>query len=453
MLKSWHVWFKNIYRFLTDFTSVFLVKVMRSFMNYWVIDEVLWIHYRDQYLSCVLKTKIRSLLLEAHDQADHWVKTDTLAKLQELCYWFNQSEDVEKYIADCLKCAHHESATRSQLLNSVKISFSFQLLNMNFIDSLTATKTENKYIFNVMCYFSKKVVSFATFSVNASDVIESLEKIFIWFRKSYVIYCDWEQHFDNFMIRNFLNFEDVFISYSSSDFSKSIDMMKIFNKLLENVLRKLFKNVDWDQILNRVTKFINFRVISYLEMSSIDIIIDSIQKITSTSFTLLTLFEWNIFDWVTELCLLVFHIKKIKRYIRFRSDSHDYVKALSQKRWKDMIYKYDRNVSSVYHQLQNLIMLHQKSSDKLQFKWRDSFRIQNHEKTHEKFFILRQINERKNWKAFHENDLKQFVSCTEHLAEDARRSYSDSQSIRKSRKKSAKMISFLSEWLFVLLCF
>jgi len=61
---------------------------------------------------CVFKTKVRSLLLEAHDQADHWVKTDTLARLQELCYWFNQSEDVKKYIADYLKCAHHESATR-----------------------------------------------------------------------------------------------------------------------------------------------------------------------------------------------------------------------------------------------------------------------------------------------------------------------------------------------------
>jgi len=41
------VWFKNIYRFLTDSTSVSLAKVMRSFMNYRVIDEVLWIHYRD----------------------------------------------------------------------------------------------------------------------------------------------------------------------------------------------------------------------------------------------------------------------------------------------------------------------------------------------------------------------------------------------------------------------
>ncbi len=345
------VWFKNIYRFLIDSTSVSLAKVMRSFMNYWMIDEVLWIHYKDQYLSCVLEVKVRSLLLKAHDQADHWVKTDTLARLWELCYWLNQSEDVEKYIADCLKCACHESATRLQLLNSVKISFSFQLLDMNFIDSLTATKTENKYIFNVICYFSKKVVSFATFSVNASDVIESLKKIFTWFWRSYIIYCDRRQHFDNSMIRNFLNFKDVFISYSSSDFLKSTDMMKIFNKLLKNVFRKSFKNVDWNQTLNRVTKFINFRVISYLEISSIDIIINSIQKITSTSSTLLMLSERNIFDWVAELCLSVSHIKKIRRYIWFRSDSHDYVRTLSQKWWKDMIYKYDWDISSVYYQL------------------------------------------------------------------------------------------------------
>ncbi len=73
---------------------------------------MLWIHYKDQYLSCVFKIKVHSLLLKAYDQADHWIKTDTLARLWKLCYWLNQSEDVEKYIADCLKCAHHEFATR-----------------------------------------------------------------------------------------------------------------------------------------------------------------------------------------------------------------------------------------------------------------------------------------------------------------------------------------------------
>jgi len=41
-----------------------------------------------------------------------------------------------------------------------------------------------------------------------------------------------------------LNFEDISISYSSSDFSRSTDIIEIFNKLLKNVLRKSFENVD-----------------------------------------------------------------------------------------------------------------------------------------------------------------------------------------------------------------
>ncbi len=141
-------------------------------------------------------------------------------------------------------------------------------------------------------------------------------------------------------------------------------------------------------------------------MISINIIIDSIQKITSTFFILLTLSERDIFNWVAELCSSVFYIQKIKKYIQFRLNFHDYVKALSQKRWKDMIYKYDQDVSLINHQLKDLIMLHQKNFDKLQSKWRDSFRIQNHEEIHEKFYILKQINKRKIKDSFHDNDLK-----------------------------------------------
>ncbi len=295
---------------------------------------------------------------------------------------------------------------------------------MNFINSLTETKADNKYIFNMICYFSKKIISFATSSINASDVVESLRKVFIWFQRSYIIYCDREQHFNNLVVRVFLSFESISISYNSSNFSRSTEMIEIFNKLLENVLRKSFENVNWNQTLNWVTKFINFRVISYLKMSSIDIIIDSIQKIMFTSFTLLTLSERDIFDWVAELCSFVFHIQKIRRYIQFKLNSYDYVKALSQKQWENMIYKYDQDVSLINHQLKDLIMLYQKNSDKLQFKWRNSFRIQNHKRTHERFYILRQINERKIRNSFHDNDLKWFVSCFEYLIKDLNTFYS-----------------------------
>jgi len=84
-----------------------------------------WIHHRSHYLPCIPEAKIRSVLLEAHDQAGHWAETGTLARLRGLCYWPNQSEDVEKYIAGCLECARHGPATRSQLLNPVRVSFPF----------------------------------------------------------------------------------------------------------------------------------------------------------------------------------------------------------------------------------------------------------------------------------------------------------------------------------------
>jgi len=61
----------------------------------------------------------------------------------------------------------------------MKLSFSFQFLNMNFINSLIETKADNKYIFNMICYFNKKIIFFATSSINASDVVEFLRKIFI----------------------------------------------------------------------------------------------------------------------------------------------------------------------------------------------------------------------------------------------------------------------------------
>lgn len=237
---------------------------------------------------------------------------------------------------------------------------------MNFIGPLAGTKAGNKYIFNVVCYFSKKVVPFATPSANASDVVEFLRKVFTWFRRPYAIYCDRGQHFDNLIVRDFLNSEGVSISYSPSGSSKSTGMVKVSNKLLENVLRKSSENVDWDQALDQVTKSVNSRVIGYLGMSPTDIIIGPIQEITPTSSTLLTLPGRDIYDWVAELCLPVSHIIEVRRYIRFRSDSHDYVRTISQKRREDMAHKYDRGVRSVHHQLQDLVMLHQKTSSKLQ---------------------------------------------------------------------------------------
>jgi hypothetical protein len=430
------IWFGDIYEFLTNSAPVPSTKVMKNAMIYRVVNEVLWIHHRSRYLPCIPEAKIRSVLLEAHDQAGHWAKTGTLARLRGLCYWPNQSEDVEKYIAGCLECARHGPATRSQLLNPVRVSFPFQLLGMDFIGPLAVTKAGNTYIFNVVCYFSKKIVPFATPSANASDVIESLRKVFTWFRRPYAIYCDRGQHFDNPAVRDYLNSEGVSISYSPSGSSKSTGMIEVSNKLLEDVLRKSSGNIDWDQALDQATKSVNSRVISYLGMSSTDIIIGPIQEVTPTTSTLLALPGRDISDWVAELCVPISHIMEVRSYLRFRSDSHDYVRAISQRRQEDMASRYDRGVRPVYHQLQDLVMLHQKISGKLQPRWRGPFRIQDYGGSHGKSFVLRQLNGRKIRGAFHGDDLKAFIPRTGYL--DDGLILPTQQTIRKPRIKPTK---------------
>jgi UDP-N-acetylglucosamine 2-epimerase len=62
------------------------------------------------------------------------------------------------------------------------------------------------------------------------------------YRTSHVIYCDRDQHFDNEMLREFLKSYDIVIDYSSSDAFKSTDMMKMFNRLLEEILKKASSN-------------------------------------------------------------------------------------------------------------------------------------------------------------------------------------------------------------------
>jgi hypothetical protein len=130
------------------------------------------------------------------------------------------------------------------------------------------------------------------------------------------------------------------------------------------------------------------------------------------------------------------HIREVRAYLRFRSDTHDYVRAVSQRRQEDMAFRYDRGVRLVCHQLQDLVMLHQRTSGKLQPRWRGPFRIQDYGGSHGKSFVLRQLNRRKIRGTFHGDDLKTFVPRTGYL--DDGLILPTQQTIRKPRIEPAK---------------
>jgi hypothetical protein len=132
---------------------------MKRSFNYRFIKNILWIHHKDFYLSCIFEKKVLNVLRDAHDNSDHWAKIDTIAKIHETCYWSDMTLNVKRYIADCIECVKHDSARRFQSLHSILTINSFQLIEMSFIDSLTETKSvKHTHILNIDCYFSRFMI-------------------------------------------------------------------------------------------------------------------------------------------------------------------------------------------------------------------------------------------------------------------------------------------------------
>ena len=155
--------------------------------------------------------------------------------LRENCCWSGQASDVERCIAGCLDCAQHGPATRSQPLHLVLVSHLFQLISIDFVGPLPITKVRNVYILNIACYFNQFIVPFSCTTSNVEDVTQCLQLFFAAYRTPYALYCDWGQHFDNGVLRRFLETHSVSIDYSPSGASKSIGMIKMSNRLLEEV--------------------------------------------------------------------------------------------------------------------------------------------------------------------------------------------------------------------------
>ena len=75
-----------------------------------------------------------------------------------------------------------------------------------------------------------------------------------------------------------------------------------------------------------------------------------------------------------------------------------------------MITRYNYKIIIIIHHIEDFIMIYLKNINKLQIKWRESFRINDYNEFHKRFFTLLQLNDRKIKHLYYDDYLKQFVS-------------------------------------------
>lgn len=91
-------------------------------------------------------------------------KKKILIKLKNLIYWFNQSENVARYIVECVECVRYDFVFKSQSLHFIKIFHPFQFLKINYIESLIKIFNDNVYIFHIIDYLIRFFLFMSVFS-------------------------------------------------------------------------------------------------------------------------------------------------------------------------------------------------------------------------------------------------------------------------------------------------
>lgn len=258
------------------------------------------------------------------------------------------------------------------------------------------------------------------------------------YRKLYVFYLDQGQHFLNNELKEFLRSQGIAVNYSSSDAFKSTGMIKVSNKILEEILRKQLAHIDsknWNIRLLKIGSKVNTRIIDHLDIAFTGILFEPLQEPFATMSTLLALPERNIRDWIAELEDSFKHSQTVRQYLVYRAELHNTVRARSDLQKQKMTNRYNREVNEATHYVGDLVMLFQKNTGKLEPRWRGPFQISDYGGAYDTSFTLLQLNERKIYDTFHDDHLKIFVSQTEYLIDSSSPLLPQQQTIRRARRK------------------
>lgn len=145
-------------------------------------DDVL--DYRFAWKTCVPESSREKVLVEEHDDRMHLGREKTLSMIRKKYFWPKMAEDVANYIRKCSVCLQAKPANRSQLpeAGNQRITYKpFQIIALDFIQSLPRSKEGHAHLLVISDLFSKWCLLIPVKRITVSQVVKILEQS--WFRR------------------------------------------------------------------------------------------------------------------------------------------------------------------------------------------------------------------------------------------------------------------------------
>lgn len=140
--------------------------------------------YRFEWKVCIPPNMREKVLVEEHDDALHLGVDKTIAMVKKKYYWPRLSNDVRSHVLKCTICKQSKPPNRSQhpQMGRQRITTKpFQLVALDFIQSLPRSKSGNAHLLVIMDVFSKYCLLVPLRKISAPQVCQILEQN--WFRR------------------------------------------------------------------------------------------------------------------------------------------------------------------------------------------------------------------------------------------------------------------------------
>jgi hypothetical protein len=479
-------WYGDIYAFLSTgrYPAACTSKLQkRAFLHkvkpYMLLEGELFYEWRGVKKRCVMQEDVAELIYACHDKAGHWAVEITNRKLRPY-YWPTLAQDVRDYIKGCLSCAKNSTAQRSQLASPVTVEHPNTLLGMDFVgpfgsESLTSRQvaeftwpqlysTESgrlrantpleveledlpaetskpfTYILVVVDYFSRFTWAFPCTAATSSETARCLQWIFQLQGPPIAIYSDEGTHFSGKVTQEFLSNWGVLWIPSPVAAKKATGMVEKVNDLHQRVMRKSKGAKPWPLCVQPATFELNKREIPSLNYTPFEIHFGWQPPAEANSdprFTTYTHVQARSFllqppESVFEALTVDSFASKVESFLEAREElrsralyNSNQAKALSKA-------AHDYGLTERSFAPGDLVLLHDLKAKKKSFQpiFVGPFRVVGFGGSHDKSYVLEQLNKKPIPRIFYGDHLRLFVPRTGHLVPLFEESYPLQQNIR-----------------------
>ena len=353
-------------------------------------------------------------------------------------FWLHMIFDVRFYILDYLSCAQWVIAARQRPLSSIQICRSYDLFDIDFMKWPQVSKHGYKHICNMICYFSKAMYSYSTFSTKTEDA----KQTFQYHQNSehslsVAVYWDASSAFISSKMKIMLNDLNIIAIQASNQSHKSIETIEVANRILKVALRKMrHSNENFIDTLKKSIIAVNDKHIEHLDYTFNEIIYGIEFRDTSivNSTKMYNISKKLILPSFDEMFPLMWdHMARQKKIRHEMTENKNKAMQIMKKR-------YDRDVQTktfVFDQyvfLRNTNLIYDKNIP----RWKEPFVINEYEEEHNTNYILRKLDGIALSNHFHEDHLRIFQERTDYLKSHDEKNFSIMKSFRKVRTKIMK---------------